>query len=153
MQFENSIFFELIIHSCIPKACLWGNLFIWTNKTLKIDPLTSLVTSYFQFINNKHEGFPLLVFFSAGSWIHPPDSLPDQRLQVSPRWQLTQELAVAAGEQTICVPRRSAEHHKTAAIKSETMKRHWRRGRNEDARTSSCCKSIYWLLITIMTAK
>ena len=51
---------------------------------------------------------------------HLPDPLSDQRLQVPPRWELPQELAVSAGEQTVCVPRRSVQHHRTvAALTSE----------------------------------
>lgn len=124
----------VIVHNWVPKAWFWGNFafltVLTTTTTLKTDHFTVI---YSQFINKQiiRQAFLCSCFFSGlldSPWPenHPPDSLPDQRFQISPCWQLTQEFAVAAGEQTICVPRRSAEHHKTAAIKSEAMKRHTR---------------------------
>ena len=49
---------------------------------------------------------------------HLPDPLPDQRLQVPPRWELSEQFAVSAGEQTVCVSRRSAQRHRTVTLTS-----------------------------------
>lgn len=124
--------------------------------TYSATPVILEIVKFYTFGGKRSEWTLIIQFLPKGMFLrglfpnHPPDSLPDQRLQVSARWQLTQEFAVAAGEQTICVPRRSAERHKTSAIKPEARKRQRRRGRTGDARTGSC-KLINWLLITVMT--
>lgn len=58
---------------------------------------------------------------------HLPDPLPDQRLQVPPRRELPEQFAVSAGEQTVCVPRRSARQHNNDTPRSvRSARRQWR---------------------------
>lgn len=57
---------------------------------------------------------------------HLPDPLPDQRLQVPPRRELPEQFAVSAGEQTVCVPRRSARQHNNDTPRSvRSARRQW----------------------------
>lgn len=58
---------------------------------------------------------------------HLPDPLPDQRLQVPPCRELPEQFAVSAGEQTVCVPRRSARQHNNDPPRSvRSARRRWR---------------------------
>lgn len=58
--------------------------------------------------------------------VHLPDPLPDQRLQVPPRWKLSQEFAVSAGEQTVCMSRRSAHSLRAATLHLVTLNTSWK---------------------------